>query len=61
MSAPPKPVLVVQGLMRQTSGKRILLVEGPNDQAVYEVWLKKLAAPNPFTAKGRVAAFRNSR
>jgi len=40
MSTPPKPVQVVQGLMRRAPGKRVLLVEGPNDRAVYEAWLK---------------------
>jgi hypothetical protein len=37
--------------MRAVGGKRILLVEGPNDKAVYETWLKKLAAPDMFTTR----------
>jgi hypothetical protein len=61
MSTPPKPVLVVQGLLRRVPGKRVLLVEGPNDKAVYEAWLKKLAAPNSFTAKMVVEAVEGKR
>jgi hypothetical protein len=56
MSTPPKAVLSVQGFLRRAAGKRVLLVEGPNDKAVYEAWLKKLAAPNSFTAKVVVEA-----
>ncbi len=56
MSTPPKPIPVVQGVLRRVPGKRVLLVEGPNDKAVYEAWLKKLAAPNSFTAKVVVEA-----
>src|SRR5260221_10376434 len=51
MSAPPKPVPTVQGYLAAVPGKRILLVEGPNDKAIYSAWLKKLAHPNLFSAK----------
>jgi hypothetical protein len=51
MSTPPKPVSEVEKILRALPGKRVLLAEGPNDKAVYEAWLKKLAAPALFTAK----------
>ncbi len=56
MSTPPKTVVTVQGFLRRAAGRRVLLVEGPNDKAVYEAWLKKLATPNPFTARVIVEA-----
>jgi hypothetical protein len=61
MSTPPKPVPFVQGLLRRVPGKRVLLVEGPNDKVIYEAWLKKLAAPNSFTAKVVVEAVEGKR
>ncbi len=51
MSTPPKPVPRVLNALNASPGKRILLVEGRNDQVVYEAWLKKLAYPNFFTDK----------
>lgn len=56
MSTPPKPVPQVQKALGAWPGKRILLVEGPNDKGVYETWLKKLAAPTLFTSKVVVEA-----
>ncbi len=41
----------MQNTLGISPGKRVLLVEGPIDKSVYETWLKKLAAPNLFTAK----------
>ncbi len=51
MSTPPKPVPLVQSVLAGASGKRVLLVEGPNDKAIYSAWLKKLAHPGVFSAK----------
>jgi len=51
MSTPPKPVITVQNLLNGAPGKRVLLVEGPNDKDVYSAWLKKLAHPDLFSAK----------
>jgi hypothetical protein len=51
----------VQKALGAWPGKRILLVEGPDDKAVYEVWLKKLAAPSLFTAKVVVEAVEGTR
>src|SRR5438128_2070173 len=56
MSTPPKIALFVQAILAGAPGKRILLVEGPNDKAVYGAWLKKLAHPNLFTARVVVEA-----
>jgi hypothetical protein len=39
----------------------VLLVEGPNDKAVYAAWLKKLAYPSLFTAKVVVEAVEGKR
>jgi hypothetical protein len=61
VSSPPKPVPEVKKTLATWPGKRILLVEGPNDKAVYEAWLKKLAHPNPFTAKIMVEAVEGKR
>jgi hypothetical protein len=61
MSTPPKPVPIVQGILRASPGKRVLLVEGPNDKAVYEAWLKKLAYPNLVTARVVVEAVEGKR
>ena len=61
MSTPPKPVPQVQKALGAWPGKRILLVEGPNDKGVYETWLKKLATPNFFTAKVIVEAVEGKR
>jgi hypothetical protein len=47
--------------MRRLAGKRILLVEGPNDKGVYETWLKKLAAPKLFSTKVVVEAVEGKR
>lgn len=51
MSTPRMPVPTIQGILRAFPGKRVLLVEGPNDKAVYTAWLKKLAYPDLFSAK----------
>src|SRR5437879_3840056 len=56
MNTPPKPVPQVQKTLGASPGKRILLVEGQNDKAVYEAWLKKLAAPNLFSDRVVVEA-----
>ncbi len=61
MSTPPKPVPQVQQALGAWPGKRILLVEGPNDKGVYETWLKKLAAPGLFTTKVIVEAVESKR
>ena len=61
MSTPRRSVSLVQGLMRREAGKRVLLVEGPNDKMVYEAWLAKLAAPSPFTARIVVEAVESKR
>lgn len=51
MSFAPKAVLAVQAYLSGSSGRRILLVEGPTDKTIYEIWLKKLASPNLYTDK----------
>ncbi len=51
MSTPPKPIPALQRILLGFPGKHLLLVEGPNDKAVYEAWLKKLAHPHQFAAK----------
>jgi hypothetical protein len=61
MSTPPKPVPRVQQVLGASAGKRVLLVEGPNDKAVYTAWLKKLAYPNEFGAKVVVAVVEGKR
>jgi hypothetical protein len=61
VSTAPKPVPQVQKVLGAAPGKRVLLVEGPNDKVVYEAWLKKLAAPGLFTAKVVVEAVEGKR
>jgi hypothetical protein len=61
MSTPPKPALIIQSLLGASPAKRVLLVEGPNDKAIYSAWLKKLAYPNQFTARVIVEAVEGKR
>jgi hypothetical protein len=51
VSTPPRVVLVVQQFLAASAGRRVLLVEGPNDKAVYTEWLRKLAHPDLFSVK----------
>lgn len=51
MSQPKKVVQTVQSVLRAYPGKRVLLVEGANDKAIYSAWLKKLAGPAIYSAK----------
>lgn len=51
VSTPPKAASRVNGVLGASPGKRVLLVEGPNDKVVYSAWLKKLAYPSLFSAK----------
>jgi hypothetical protein len=49
MSTPPAPVPAVQKILR-ASARKVLVVEGPTDSAVYTKWLEKLATPNAPSA-----------
>jgi hypothetical protein len=50
MNSPPKPVAEARNKLASPPTGKVLVVEGPEDLAVYTEWLKKLAAPNPFDA-----------
>jgi hypothetical protein len=49
MSSPPGPTPAVQNLLG-VAGRKVLVVEGTTDMAVYARWLAKLASPAPYNA-----------
>src|SRR5262249_22829869 len=50
MSSPPKAVVEARKVLAISPLRKALVVEGPDDVAIYTEWLRKLAAPNPFDA-----------
>lgn len=46
MSTPPGYVAKVQPFLVGPTTRKVLLVEGPDDLAVYDRWLTRLAAPD---------------
>jgi hypothetical protein len=50
VSTPPKPIPDVQKVLGASAIKRVLLVEGPDDKAIYAKWLERLAHPGLFSA-----------
>lgn len=50
MSAGPGPAADALKFLGASPSKKVLIVEGPSDRAVYGKWLKRLAAPGLYSA-----------